>query len=232
MSGRQAGLREARASGPLSPSRGGQGSGGQQRAAWTEDAPCERCGHVAPLAGPAGHPEPASGSRLLSSQLLLHPASCSRGLSPHPRPRGTEGRGDWMQGPPPDSPQEGWCQNSEASTQLPEPLQLPTAATAGPWLGVRASAVLSVRWVLSASPQGWPWGTWLSWSREGAGTGTARGKCSRAVAKLVQDVCEDFLLHRQGSGPSPHELQLLRTRREQGEAQGRRGCRLPSPDPT
>ena len=47
-----------------------------------------------------------------------------------------------------------------------------------------------------------------------------QGRCSRAVAKLVQDVCEDFLLHRQGSGPSPHELQLLQTRREQGEAQG------------
>ena len=61
-----------------------------------------------------------------------------------------------MQGPPPDSPQEGWCQNSGASTQLPEPLQLPHGCYRRTLAGCPASAVLSVRWVLSVSPQGWP----------------------------------------------------------------------------
>lgn len=42
-----------------------------------------------------------------------------------------------------------------------------------------------------------------------------------AVAELVQDMCEDFLLHRQGPGPSPHELQLLQTPERDGvSAQG------------
>ena len=40
-------------------------------------------------------------------------------------------------------------------------------------------------------------------------------------------MCEDFLLRRQGSGPSPHELQLLQTRKDQGEGPG--ATRLPVP---
>lgn len=59
------------------------------------------------------------------------------------------------------------------------------------------------------------------------GQGLARGRCSRAVAELVQDMCEDFLLCRQGSGPSPHELQLLQTQREGSEGTG--ATRLPAP---
>jgi len=62
------------------------------------------------------------------------------------------------------------------------------------------------------------------------GWGLARGRCSRAVAELVQDMCEDFLLCRQGSGPSPHELQLLQTQREGSEGTG--ATRLPAPQPT
>ena len=63
------------------------------------------------------------------------------------------------------------------------------------------------------------------------GQGLARARCSRAVAKLVQDMCEDFLLRRQGSGPSPHKLQLLQTRRDGVSAQGQHGFQLPPSRP-
>ena len=44
---------------------------------------------------------------------------------------------------------------------------------------------------------------------------------------MVQDVCEDFLLRRQGSGPSPHELQLLQTAEGWSESPG--ATWLPAP---
>lgn len=125
--GRQAGLREARASRPPSPIRG-------WTVWWRADESCvdRRCPCVSPVGtwaphpDPTGHPEPASESPLpllsvaASSHLL-----CSRGLSPHPQSPKNRGQRDWTQGPPPDSPQEGWCQNSEVLTQSPEPLHLP-----------------------------------------------------------------------------------------------------------
>ena len=50
---------------------------------------------------------------------------------------------------------------------------------------------------------------------EGWEQGLAQGKSSRAVAVLIQDVREDFLLRQQGPGSSPNELHLLQTQREQ-----------------
>lgn len=54
--------------------------------------------------------------------------------------------------------------------------------------------------------------------------GLARDEYSRAVAVLVHDVREDLLLRRQRWGPSPQELQSLRTQREQVKARAQRGC--------
>ena len=50
---------------------------------------------------------------------------------------------------------------------------------------------------------------------EGWEQGLAQGKSSRAVAVLIQDVREDFLLRQQGPGSSPHELQVLQIQRGQ-----------------
>ena len=50
---------------------------------------------------------------------------------------------------------------------------------------------------------------------EGWEQGLAQGKSSRAVAVLIQDLREDFLLRQQGPGSSPNELHLLQTQREQ-----------------
>ena len=50
---------------------------------------------------------------------------------------------------------------------------------------------------------------------EGWEQGLAQGKSSRAVAVLIQDMREDFLLRQQGPGSSPNELHLLQTQREQ-----------------
>ena len=55
---------------------------------------------------------------------------------------------------------------------------------------------------------------------EGWEQGLAQGKSSRAVANLIQDVHEDFLLRPQGPGSSPHELHLLQTQREQSDGPG------------
>ena len=64
---------------------------------------------------------------------------------------------------------------------------------------------------------------------EGWEQGLAQGKSSRAVAALIQDVREDFLLHHQGPGSSPHELHLLQIQREQSDGPGATG--LPGSPP-
>ena len=93
------------------------------------DRRCPRVSLVgtwAPHPGPTEHPEPASESPLplLSAAASSH-LPYSRGLSLYPRPPRNRGQRDWIHGPPPDNPQEGWCQNLEVLTQSPEPLHLP-----------------------------------------------------------------------------------------------------------
>ena len=56
----------------------------------------------------AGHPEPASESPRLFSQLPFHPTSpAHEGSAPTHGLPDTEGRGDWTQDCPSDRPQHG-----------------------------------------------------------------------------------------------------------------------------
>ena len=173
----------------------------------------------------------------LFSQLPLHPAdnlpSSKRGslpcLQPH-RLKGTEG--DWTQVFQPDSPQEGCSHDLEPWSCLLSPVLLPHGCcheTLAGCLDLSCSfCKMGAWWVPSGVAmrvgadvlQG-----------EGWEQGLAQGKSSRAVAVLIQDMREDFLLRQQGPGSSPHELHLLQIQREQWGLRGNRAAGLPSPEP-
>lgn len=61
--------------------------------------------------------------------------------------------------------------------------------------------------------------------REGVRLG--QGKCSRAEAAAIHNMCEDFLLlHRQGLGPSPQKLQALKTEGTGQKVKGQPGLTI------